>query len=333
MISADAETVRSSWLDRDLRSKSHATEPSRVSVAKSTNTGNGKIMPLIAFQRTTAKPLGGDNDFAIALAKLKPFLFAIARTLTFNREFAEDLAQETLLKAWRARDSFAPGTNLKAWLRTILKNEYYTSQRGAWRQSPWLPIFDETMSSPAGEQQAAVSLCQTACAINFLSDEQREALILVGIFGFSYEETAMLLGTTLGTLKSHISRARALLTDILQSGPSERIKLHHAAAEAFAKWLVQLEHVRVIASHAIAAHEFKTFRRSLRRLKIAVGKPMTGWDSIKIDARAPVAVRRAMPVPPSSACLARRDGASTRAKLPAYSVNIRHAETAGLVGA
>ena len=69
--------------------------------------------------------------------RLIPFLRAFARSLTGNQEGADDLAQETLVKAWQSRATFIPGTNLKAWLFTILRNQFYSDRRRAWRQAPW----------------------------------------------------------------------------------------------------------------------------------------------------------------------------------------------------
>ena len=78
-----------------------------------------------------------DARFKADLLDLIPFLRAFARSLCGNQETADDLAQETLVKAWQARDMFAPGTNLKAWLFTILRNQFYSDRRRAWRQAPW----------------------------------------------------------------------------------------------------------------------------------------------------------------------------------------------------
>ncbi len=77
------------------------------------------------------------QDFKTELLGLVPFLRAFARSLTGNQEAPIDLAQEALVKAWQSRDSFVPGTNLKAWLFTILRNQFYSDRRRAWRQAPW----------------------------------------------------------------------------------------------------------------------------------------------------------------------------------------------------
>ena len=82
-------------------------------------------------------PKAENPDFKTELLSLVPFLRAFARSLTGNQEAADDLAQETLVKAWQSRASFIPGTNLKAWLFTILRNQFYSDRRRAWRQAPW----------------------------------------------------------------------------------------------------------------------------------------------------------------------------------------------------
>ena len=139
------------------------------------------------------------------------------------------------------------GHEFKAWLCKILRNEFYSHQRRAWRQAPWCTVFEETIPSPPGEQMSAIDLCEAACAMNGLPDPQREALILVGICGFSYEETALLLEGTLGTVKSRVARARISLLNILQSRRLRRTKLHPANCTAFNDWLIQLDQLRIAA--------------------------------------------------------------------------------------
>jgi RNA polymerase sigma-70 factor (ECF subfamily) len=196
---------------------------------------------------STARNASAGAAFAIDLAELTPFLLARALSLTGKRELAEDLVQETMANAWQARQSFTLGTNLKAWLCKILRNEFYSHQRRAWRQAPWCTVFEETIPSPPGEQMSAIDLCEAACAMNGLPDPQREALILVGVCGFSYEETALLLGGTLGTVKSRVARARISLLNILQSRRLRRTKLHPATCTAFDEWLVHLDQLRIAA--------------------------------------------------------------------------------------
>src|ERR1700749_3912859 len=196
-------------------------------------------------RESNTQSISSRATFAMDLAELTPFLLARALSLTGKRELAEDLVQETMANAWQARNTFTPGTNLKAWLCKILRNEFYSHQRRAWRQAPWCTMFEETIPSPPGEQMSAIDLCEAACAMNGLPDPQREALILVGICGFSYEETALLLDGTLGTVKSRVARARISLLNILQSRRVRRTKLHPANCTAFDEWLVPLAPLRV----------------------------------------------------------------------------------------
>jgi len=157
-----------------------------------------------------------DSQFKADLLELIPFLRAFARSLCGNQETADDLAQETLVKAWQARSMFAPGTNLKAWLFTILRNQFYSDRRRAWRQTPWDQDAAERIPGSSSEQSWAAELSDTARALSRLSDEQREALILVGAGGFSYEDAAAICRCAVGTVKSRVARARKSLLAILE---------------------------------------------------------------------------------------------------------------------
>ena len=157
-----------------------------------------------------------DGEFKTGLMELIPFLRAFARSLCGNPDIADDLAQETLVKAWQSRATFAPGTNLKAWLFTILRNQFYSDRRRAWRQAPWDQDAAERIPGASEEQSWAAELSDTARALTSLSDEQREALILVGAGGFSYEAAAQICNCAVGTVKSRVARARKTLIGILE---------------------------------------------------------------------------------------------------------------------
>ncbi len=157
-----------------------------------------------------------DATFKRELLDLIPFLRAFARSLCGNPETADDLAQETLVKAWQARASFAPGTNLKAWLFTILRNQFYSDRRRAWRQAPWDQESAERIPGTSSDQTWSAELSDTVRALGQLSDEQREALILVGAGGFSYEDAATICGCAVGTVKSRVARARKTLISLLE---------------------------------------------------------------------------------------------------------------------
>ena len=168
---------------------------------------------MAALSRSKGDP---DAQFKADLLDLIPFLRAFARSLCGNQETADDLAQETLVKAWQARNMFAPGTNLKAWLFTILRNQFYSDRRRAWRQAPWDQDAAERIPGSSAEQSWAAELSDTARALTQLSDEQREALILVGAGGFSYEDAAAICHCAVGTVKSRVARARKSLLSLLE---------------------------------------------------------------------------------------------------------------------
>ena len=167
----------------------------------------------VAHTATASAP---SQDFRTELLSLIPFLRAFARSLCGNQETADDLAQETLVKAWQSRNTFVPGTNLKAWLFTILRNQFYSDRRRAWRQAPWDQEAAERIPGSGGDQSWATELSDTVRALRCLSDEQREALILVGAGGFSYEDAAGICGCAVGTVKSRVARARKALIALLE---------------------------------------------------------------------------------------------------------------------
>jgi len=159
-----------------------------------------------------------DDAFERELIGLLPHLRNFSRMLCGRQDFAEDIAQETLIKAWRARDRFEPGTNLRAWLFTILRHEFYSHKRRAWRQTSWDEDFGEGIPAPADEQSWAMDLSDCARVFDELPVHQREAMLLVGVGGFSYLDAANILGAPIGTLKSRLARGREFLTTSLAGG-------------------------------------------------------------------------------------------------------------------
>jgi RNA polymerase sigma-70 factor (ECF subfamily) len=182
-----------------------------------------------------------DAQFKTDLLELIPFLRAFARSLCGNPETADDLAQETLVKAWQARASFAAGTNLKAWLFTILRNQFYSDRRRAWRQAPWDQDAAERIPGLNGQQSWAAELSDTARALTVLSDEQREALILVGAGGFSYEDAAKICNCAVGTVKSRVARARRALISVLEGEEPLPPAEHPAEGDAANEIMAQLD--------------------------------------------------------------------------------------------
>lgn len=140
-----------------------------------------------------------------------PALRAFARSLTRNRTQADDLVQETLLKALSNIDKFDPGTNLRAWLFTILRNTYYTEIRKRRREADGMSVLAHQDTNIGPSQEWSATLTSLKDALAQLPDDQREALVLVGAAGLSYEEAAEVCGCALGTIKSRVNRARAKL--------------------------------------------------------------------------------------------------------------------------
>jgi RNA polymerase sigma-70 factor (ECF subfamily) len=151
-----------------------------------------------------------------------PYLRAFAVSLCHDAHRADDLVQETLVKAWQKRDSFEAGTNLKAWLFTILRNTYFSELR---KKNHLLvetnsDVVERLSQHPT--QAGHLDLQDFVAALYRLEPAQREALILVGAEGFSYEEAAQICGCAVGTIKSRVNRARHRLARLLQlSAPEE----------------------------------------------------------------------------------------------------------------
>ncbi|MEO0981805.1 MAG: sigma-70 family RNA polymerase sigma factor [Pseudomonadota bacterium] len=158
-----------------------------------------------------------DKAFKAELASLIPHLRAFARSLCGDATLADDLAQDAMLKAWKARASYKPGTNMKAWAFTILRNLFYSEKRRSWRRQPLDPEVAEATLVANDNPSGTMELLALRNAINELPDDQREALILVGAGGLAYEDVADICGCAVGTIKSRVSRARKAVTEILDS--------------------------------------------------------------------------------------------------------------------
>jgi len=169
--------------------------------------------------------------FRQGLVEMIPVLRAFARSLCGQRDLADDLAQETLAKAWQARDKFRPGSNLKAWLFVILRNEFYSNHRRA------KTVANYAASDPLhhsegveAEQHAKLDLTDLMRAFDQLSNEQKEALMLTA-GEFSYEEAAAICGCAVGTIKSRVSRARKLLQTLVEGQGGKLPERTSGAAE------------------------------------------------------------------------------------------------------
>lgn len=153
------------------------------------------------------------RDQVIALI---PALRAFAWSISRNGADADDLVQDTLIKAWRNRERFEPGTNLRAWLFTILRNTYYTAVVRRRREVRDEDDQHARSLTSAPTQEWGLTLRALQAALDQLPAEHREALVLVGAAGLSYEEAAEICGCALGTIKSRVNRARNRLLKVME---------------------------------------------------------------------------------------------------------------------
>jgi RNA polymerase sigma-70 factor (ECF subfamily) len=161
------------------------------------------------------KPMSLDPSLREAVLAAVPKLRAFAISLCGNVDRADDLVQETLLRALANIDSFQPGTNMSAWLFTILRNHFHSEYRKRRREvEDGDGSYAETLKSQP-DQTARLEFQEFRAALAKLPADQREALILVGASGFSYEETADICGCAVGTIKSRVNRARARLAELM----------------------------------------------------------------------------------------------------------------------
>ncbi len=160
--------------------------------------------------------------FRERLVKEIPNLRAFAASLSGSMQTADDLVQDTLLKAWGHADKFAEGTNIRAWLFTILRNTYYSMYRRRGREVQDTDGIYSSKVAVQGNQEGAIDLADFRIALAKLPEEQREVLIMVGATGLSYEEAAEICNVAVGTIKSRVNRARSRLADLLGiTGPGD----------------------------------------------------------------------------------------------------------------
>jgi RNA polymerase sigma-70 factor (ECF subfamily) len=159
--------------------------------------------------------VSADTDWRDQVVAMIPALRAFAWSVSRNGSDADDLVQDTLIKAWSHRDKFEPGTNLRAWLFTILRNTYYTAVVRRRREVRDEDDQHAKSLTSAPTQEWGLTMRALQAALNQLPVEHREALILVGAAGLSYEEAAEICGCALGTIKSRVNRARNRLLKLM----------------------------------------------------------------------------------------------------------------------
>ncbi len=153
--------------------------------------------------------------FKTALLAELPALRAFGISLSGSHDKADDLVQETVMKAWASHVSFVEGTNLRAWLFTIMRNTYFSQYRKARREVQDVDGEAAARLVSVPGQHGHLDLDDFRAALDALAPDQREALVLVGASGFSYEEAAEICGCAVGTIKSRVNRARAKLMQAL----------------------------------------------------------------------------------------------------------------------
>jgi len=156
-----------------------------------------------------------DAAFGEQMVAQIPYLRAFAISLSGSYSVADDLVQDTLVKAWSHADSFQSGTNFRAWLVTILRNTYFSQYR---KRSREVQDSDNLLAEQIpvkGGQEANVTMQDVQKALNKLAPEHREILLMIGITELSYEEAAQVCNIAVGTVKSRLNRARAKLAEHL----------------------------------------------------------------------------------------------------------------------
>jgi len=162
------------------------------------------------------------------IVELIPALRAFARTFCRDKADADDLVQETLTKGIANLDKFEPGTRMKSWLFTIMRNTFYTSVKISRREAPGLAACASDRPTAEATQEWSVRGLEVHEAINRLPEHQREVLVLIGVLGVSYEEAANICNCAVGTIKSRLNRARAGILEelgeessrtLVESGP------------------------------------------------------------------------------------------------------------------
>jgi RNA polymerase sigma-70 factor (ECF subfamily) len=161
-----------------------------------------------------------------------PAMRAFALSLTRNAAAADDLVQDTIVKAWTNLDKFQAGTNMRAWLFTILRNLFYSGRRKARREVSDAEGTFAAKLAGKPDHDGRLALRDFAQAFEQLPDEQREALILVGASGFSYEDAAQMCGVAVGTVKSRANRGRKRLAEILDLDAEDELEMTDQATVA-----------------------------------------------------------------------------------------------------
>jgi len=176
-------------------------------------------VPVLSAINAAAEARSADKVFRDDMVRLLPGLRSFTRGLCGRMDLADDLAQDAMLRAWAARSSFTPGTNFRAWVFRIARNQFYTLLRKDRNWTSLDPEWAEKTLVSAPAQHDAIHLADVLVALQQLPAEQREVLLLVGANGVSYEEAADVIGCAVGTIKSRLARGRRALATLID-GPT-----------------------------------------------------------------------------------------------------------------
>ncbi len=188
-----------------------------------------------------------DKVFRDNLLAIIPHLRSFARGLCGNRDLADDLAQDAMTRAWAARTSFQPDTNFRAWIFMILRNQFYTTIRKNSRMTSWDPEIAERLLVVNASQHDGINVEDVAKALQKLSAEQREVLMLIGANGMSYEEAAEVMGCAIGTIKSRLARGRVALSALI-NGPDDLMDGFEAVDMAKGRVVTEADAPRRVAA-------------------------------------------------------------------------------------
>jgi len=161
------------------------------------------------------------EQFIADITALIPSLRAFARGLCRDREYADDLVQEAMMRAWASRSTFIPGSNFRAWMFIILRNHFYSSVRKRNQHVVWDPEAAERILVQEPTQEGGIHVDDVNRAMLKLPDQQREMLLLIAGAGMSYEDAAMVAGCNIGTVKSRLNRGRAAIKALIEGDVSE----------------------------------------------------------------------------------------------------------------
>jgi len=168
---------------------------------------------------STMRPADPREEITLYLSSMRAF----AISLTRNVAAADDLVQDTIVKAWTHIDKFQPGTNMQAWLFTILRNTFYSNMRKSRREVADPDGVHAATLFVKPDHDGRLAYGDFQKAFDKLSPEHREVLILVGASGFSCEQAASTMGVAVGTVKSRTSRARKRLGELMGLAEGEDV--------------------------------------------------------------------------------------------------------------